>query len=176
MEQAALDASNAVRLMTVHGAKGLEFPIVFVPEAHLASRADNDSVHWRSADGISLTLARKVGAAGSRPCPGFYTYLLDRDAAAEAAERKRLSYVAATRAADALYVSGNETSSGDGWLAAALEVVGTASRDGVEVRQPLIVGGGGGARRPAPRSWNEGVSLFHLGASGRFLTCARVRG
>ena len=31
-----------------------------------------------------------------------------------------------------------------------MEVVGTASRDGVEVRQPLIVGGGGGARRPAP--------------------------
>ena len=72
----------------------------------------------------------------------------------------RLFYVAATRAADALYVSGNETSSGDGWLAAALEVVGTASRDGVEVRQPLIVGGGGGARRPAPRSWNEGGVAF----------------
>ena len=148
--QAVMDASHAVRLMTVHGAKGLEFPIVFVPEAHLASRADNDSVRWRSADGISLTLARAVGAAGSRPRPGFYTYLLDRDAVEEAAEHKRLFYVAATRAADALYISGNETSSGDGWLAAASEVVGAASRDGVEVRQPLIVGGGGGARRPAP--------------------------
>ncbi len=122
----------------------------------LASRADNDSVRWRSVDGISRTLAREVGAAGSRPRPGFYTYLLDRDAAEEVAEHKRLFYVAATRAADALYISGNETSSGDGWLAAASEVVGTASRDGVEVRQPLIVGGGGGARRPAPRSWNEG--------------------
>ena len=170
----ALDASNAVRLVTVHGAKGLEFPIVFVPEAHLASRADNDSVRWRSVDGISRTLAREVGAAGSRRRPGFYTYLLDRDAAEEVAEHKRLFYVAATRAADALYINGNETSGGAGWLAAALEVVGTASRDGVEVRQPLIVGGGGGARRPAPRSWNEGVSLSHLGASGRFLACPRL--
>ena len=136
--------------------QGLEFPIVFVPEAHLTSRADHDSVRWRSAGGISLTLAREVGAAGSRPRPGFYTYLLDRDAAEEVAEHKRLFYVAATRAADALYINGNETSSDDGWLAAALEVVGTALRDGVEVRQPLIVGGGGGVRRPGPRSWNDG--------------------
>ena len=30
--QAVLDQSEAVRLLTVHGAKGLQFPIVFVPE------------------------------------------------------------------------------------------------------------------------------------------------
>ena len=51
--QAVLDQSEAVRLLTVHGAKGLQFPIVFVPEAHLSSRVSYDAVRWRTGEGIS---------------------------------------------------------------------------------------------------------------------------
>ena len=149
--QAVLDASDAVRLMTVHGAKGIEFPIVFVPEAHLASRETYEYVRWRSAEGISATLAREIGDT-KRPRPGFYSCLLDRDAVEEAAEHKRLFYVAATRAADALYLSGNESRGGDGWLGAAIGALGTASRDGVELRDPLTAGWGDTARRPPPRA------------------------
>ena len=146
---AVLDDSDAVRLMTVHGAKGLEFPIVFVPEGHLRSRESYDQVRWRE-EGIAPTLKQDVGSGGNRLRPGFYAYLLQRDQVEEAAEHKRLFYVAATRAADTLYVSGDEASSGDGWLTSAVDAFGTGAPGGVEIRPTLPVDLRGIARRPAP--------------------------
>ena len=150
--QAVLDQSEAVRLLTVHGAKGLQFPIVFVPEAHQSSRPNYDAVRWRSEDGISLTLAKKVGSDEERRGrPGFYSCLLDQDKAEEAAEHKRLFYVAATRAADILYVTGDHPDSGEGWLAAAQNAL-VAVPEGVEVRSPVPVDLDAIARRTGPGS------------------------
>ena len=148
--QAVLDQSNAVRLLTVHGAKGLQFPIVFVPEAHQSSRPNYDAVRWRTEEGISLTRAKKVGSDETRRGrPGFYSYLLDRDQAEEAAEHKRLFYVAATRAADVLYLTGDDSTRSDGWLSAAQSALGAAS-GGVEVRSPVPVDLEAIARRATP--------------------------
>ena len=146
---AVLDDSDAVRLMTVHGAKGLEFPIVFVPESHLPSRGSYDQVRWRD-EGIAPTLSEEVGSGDGRRRPGFYSYLLQRDQVEEAAEHKRLFYVAATRAADTLYVSGDEAGRGDAWLKSAKEALEGGPTGGVEVRPPLPVDMRSIARRPAP--------------------------
>ncbi len=146
---AVLDDSDAVRLLTVHGAKGLEFPIVFVPEGHLRSRESYDQVRWRE-EGIAPTLSKEVGSTESRPRPGFYSYLLQRDEEEESAEHKRLFYVAATRAADTLYVSGDEARGGDGWLTSALDALGTDPPGGVEIRPTLPADLRSIARRPAP--------------------------
>ncbi len=105
-------ASGAVRVMTVHGAKGLEGEIVFLLDAH------------RTPDMKKLG---PVFTAPPAPASGFSAPLLsprtDDDAPAlsaarEAAKRdayeeyRRLLYVAATRARDRLYICGTESGRG----------------------------------------------------------------
>ncbi|MFA7297595.1 MAG: UvrD-helicase domain-containing protein [Dehalococcoidia bacterium] len=143
--QAVLDDTEAVRILTIHGAKGLDWPIVVVPEAHLDPRDTNLYVRFRTEDGIAFTLVTDADAEDRRrPRSGFYQLLHDLDREEEKAEHHRLFYVAATRAADRLIVSGAE---GKGWLGAATEAVGAHAS--VEVRPTAVVDLDALARRPA---------------------------
>ena len=147
---ATLDRPDAVQLMTVHGAKGLEFPIVFVPEAHLASIRSWDAVRWSRADGVSVTLTPDEDDT-TRPRPGFYAHLARRDEEEDAEEHRRLFYVAATRAGDYLYISGDESRrGGSGWLHETLDAhEGGALRE-IELREPLPPDTSALARRQPP--------------------------
>ena len=107
---------DEVRVMTVHGAKGLEAPIVFLP--------DTCSVHSGRQPNALLPLVnvpKPVGYGDFFVWPvketgGHPAIKAGRQAveAEEAEERNRLLYVAMTRARDRLYVSGFETKNGRG--------------------------------------------------------------
>jgi ATP-dependent helicase/nuclease subunit A len=94
---AVIDAVDAVNLMTVHAAKGLEFPIIFV-------------VNIGKGAGGSRSPIRLVADAGAGlPSVSIGDYLSDADADSvdrEREETKRLLYVAITRARDRVYLSG----------------------------------------------------------------------
>jgi len=104
------EGSDGVRLMTVHKAKGLEFPVVVL--ADLTCRISRDSAS-RYLDATRGLCALKIGGWAPRELHDHEADEVDRDRA----EGVRLAYVAATRARDLLVVPalGDEPWSG-GWL------------------------------------------------------------
>ena len=123
---------------------------MFVPEAHVAARTNHEAVRWRAEDGVGVTLTRQLGEEQRRQ-PGFYRYLSQRDKTEEEAEHKRLFYVAATRAADLLMLSGDADGKG-GWLALATEAFSAGGDPtGLELRDPVPVDLSAIAQRPPPR-------------------------
>ncbi len=96
-----------VRVMTVHGSKGLQAPIVILADAAGnpdASRPRGLSLVEEGIGGARLTVPLPALRKEERAGP-----ILDSEAAAKAAEREehwRLLYVAMTRAEEALFIGG----------------------------------------------------------------------
>ncbi|MGE3292695.1 MAG: double-strand break repair helicase AddA, partial [Geminicoccaceae bacterium] len=106
LKRDAEQAGDVVRVVTVHGAKGLEAPIVFLADAGPRQASRRGRLHWSAPelDGTPTALPFWRAAAGERPalCDGIDS----RELAGELEERRRLLYVALTRARDRLYVTG----------------------------------------------------------------------
>ena len=100
------EALDAVRLMTIHRSKGLEFPVVCVADLgrQVMPRAGSIVRLGRDRDSLGLRL-RNTGSAG-RVDALAYDELKVEERERESAEERRLFYVAMTRAQQRLIVSG----------------------------------------------------------------------
>jgi len=103
------EGSDGVRLMTVHRAKGLEFPVVVLADITAKLRA---SVASRTIDSDRSVCA--VRLAGCSPAD-----LLEREdeeLRRDEAEGARVAYVAATRARDLLVIPAVGDEEREGWI------------------------------------------------------------
>ncbi len=130
------EGGDAVRLLTIHAAKGLEFKVVVVADAG----------RDRQPPAPNEILALSDGRFGFKGTTGYDEVRAERKRA-EDAERLRLYYVAMTRAIDRLIVSGaidperpSERTTPIGWVLERLDARQELAQAG---REPLELERGG---------------------------------
>jgi ATP-dependent helicase/nuclease subunit A len=152
-----------VRVMTAHGAKGLEAPIVFLPETTLTQTARGSPlmrVDHSSGEGFLWC------SSGARDCEATARAREERGAR-EQAEAYRLLYVALTRARDRLVLCGRRSDRTDeaklaGWWGAVRDALAHAdiepgvravASEGLEFQRfgedPKVLGRAGAVATPA---------------------------
>jgi ATP-dependent helicase/nuclease subunit A len=123
--EAPSEAQGAVRLMTVHKAKGLEFPIVVLADASRQAPLDFSRVVLSRGMGV---VARPGRRSDEEPLSFRLAKAMEREE--EQAEELRLLYVGATRAQERLIVIGQRGATrGGSWfsmLADALPAEGSS--------------------------------------------------
>ena len=98
------DGLDAIRMMTIHRAKGLEFDVVCVADLGRSPRPPAEILRVSGDGRLGLRLVR--AGTGGRESALDYTVLGDEARAAEEREERRLFYVAMTRARERLLLSG----------------------------------------------------------------------
>lgn len=119
------DSADAIRLMSIHQSKGLEFPVVIIPDLH---RLPDNRREWWMLDRHRGLTVKVPDGRGRQVSGAAFIGLTERAKHREEFESMRLLYVAATRVQDRLVLSGATRDKASlrnswlGWIYSALEV------------------------------------------------------
>lgn len=140
----AEEGVDAVRIMTIHAAKGLQFPIVLLADTGSGHGRGAARAIWRPGPGFDSERGARFAMVLHDPAeldPGGYRSaeflsLLDQEKDREAEEEKRCLYVAMTRAEQRLIISGhlNWDKKSRGWAASDVDLLAQAF--GIERGEP----------------------------------------
>lgn len=103
--EAPAEAEGAVRLMTIHRSKGLEFPVVVLADAGRQKKASREKVYLSYALGVTFKLDQ---------APMLYNLAKTVNKDQECCEALRLLYVALTRTKNKLLISAHAKMDEDG--------------------------------------------------------------
>ncbi|HYD18649.1 MAG TPA: 3'-5' exonuclease, partial [Patescibacteria group bacterium] len=104
--------ADQVRIMTVHAAKGLQAPIVFLPDTAKKLHDHNKGrirLIWPPENPLTDSLSVPLWSPREEFDAEIYANLRDAAREGQEEEYRRLLYVALTRAEDRLYVCGYQT-------------------------------------------------------------------
>jgi ATP-dependent helicase/nuclease subunit A len=104
-----LSTNDAVALMTIHAAKGLEWPVVVIPDLTRSRPNSSETIYFDSDDGVALKLEDEEGEAIK---PVLYIWLEYQRKQREESEALRVLYVALTRARDQLILTATDEKGG----------------------------------------------------------------
>ena len=125
---------GAVQLMSIHASKGLEFPVVIVADIGRRKGGGFGSSYLLHDPAFGL-LCKVRDEKGNWQKPAGYAWGQWLHERMEEAERKRLLYVACTRAADLLILSG-QLGNKDAWLGEVCEALGVEAQGPEMEEQP----------------------------------------
>jgi len=104
-----LESPDAVRLLTVHSAKGLEWPLVWLADAAAQPRSDGAGavVEWVPGSEAPTWVGCRVSSTGPLRGPAVWREHLERNKQQVGRESLNLLYVALTRSRQAFGLSGS---------------------------------------------------------------------
>ncbi|MCY4529874.1 MAG: PD-(D/E)XK nuclease family protein, partial [Chloroflexi bacterium] len=174
---------DAVRVMTVHGAKGLEFPILILAGLNSAPTHRPGPVLFDREGG---KVEVKVGSRDLSFQTAGYAEVSELDKEREEEEDVRVMYVAATRARDHLIVSLYRNKRGSTSPAARIEqfmdgadnlwesLVPSAEADQGLIEQPGETGALDDDTSSARRQWEEERAVVYAASSRPFSAAATL--
>ncbi len=102
-KESSISTANCVKCNTVHGSKGLEYPIVFLINADRGEKSETDKIIYDKKYGFGIKNYDEESKTASKSF--IYEYLLRNSKNTNREEAMRGLYVALTRAQEYLYIT-----------------------------------------------------------------------